>query len=577
MMKTTRSNTRRLVPRITKRRVLVAVSVLIVAIVAVQVAYPSHRMALFQTIDGVEVGGLTKKDAAEKVAGAYSTEPIEIYFGSQTTAYATPQLQEIGGSIRAEEVESISYTWWQRLIPSSLFWAHALNGDEPIAVQYNHEAAEAYVQDELGESCSVEPRNASVVARDGTLEVQSAENGGTCELSEVLSTIEAYQPSLTNHPDLKVAIEEIPPEIDDEAAEKVISQVMERLPGDKVTVSYDKKTATIPTKTVLSWLEFPEEDGALQPTVSAKKANDALTEQFGEVVARKAGTVTITTRDFAEIKREGGGNGRALDVSKTAANLTQFIRGEADNISIGTKTIKPTEKYIRTYSDSDTGLSALMKNFAQDNDGVYGVSLRELSGERRNAGYNANKQFTTASTYKLYVAISTLRRVENGSMKWSDSINGGRNLEKCFDDMIVLSDNPCAEALVQKIGYSALHKEAAEIGATNTNFLDTESYKTTAGDLTIVMAQLQAKQLPLSDSLQNKLLSVLKRNVYRQGIPAGANGTVADKVGFLDNLLHDTAIVSGSNGTYALSIMTEDSSWANIAKLTAELEKLRAR
>jgi hypothetical protein len=33
----------------------------------------------------------------------------------------------------------------------------------------------------------------------------------------------------------------------------------------------------------------------------------------------------------------------------------------------------------------------------------------------------------------------------------------------------------------------------------------------------------------------------MKRNVYRQGIPKGANGQTADKVGFLDAFLHDAA------------------------------------
>jgi beta-lactamase class A len=63
--------------------------------------------------------------------------------------------------------------------------------------------------------------------------------------------------------------------------------------------------------------------------------------------------------------------------------------------------------------------------------------------------------------------------------------------------------------------------------------------------------------------------------VYRQGIPAGASGAVADKVGFIDALLHDSAIVYSPSGTYVLAIMTDGSSWANIAQLTREIEALR--
>jgi len=67
----------------------------------------------------------------------------------------------------------------------------------------------------------------------------------------------------------------------------------------------------------------------------------------------------------------------------------------------------------------------------------------------------------------------------------------------------------------------------------------------------------------------------MKRNVYRQGIPAGTSATVADKVGFLNALVHDAAIVYSSKGTYVLTIMTDGSSWANVAELTRKIEALR--
>ena len=50
---------------------------------------------------------------------------------------------------------------------------------------------------------------------------------------------------------------------------------------------------------------------------------------------------------------------------------------------------------------------------------------------------------------------------------------------------------------------------------------------------------------------------------------------MADKVGFLDGLLHDAAIVYSPSGTYVLVIMTDGSSWAEIAALTRKIEELR--
>ena len=141
--------------------------------------------------------------------------------------------------------------------------------------------------------------------------------------------------------------------------------------------------------------------------------------------------------------------------------------------------------------------------------------------------------------------------------------------------MIVKSDNACGEAMLSKIGYGTLTKEIQAIGLSKSSFMHSFP-ETTAGDLTTFVGALQSGQL-LNPSSTNTLLSAMKRNVYRQGIPAGASGQTADKVGFLDAFLHDASIVYSPRGTYALSIMTEGSSWATIADLTRQIEKLRAQ
>ena len=79
--------------------------------------------------------------------------------------------------------------------------------------------------------------------------------------------------------------------------------------------------------------------------------------------------------------------------------------------------------------------------------------------------------------------------------------------------------------------------------------------------------------MPLTLTNQRKLIDTMTANIYREGIPAGVlNITVADKVGFQNELLHDTAIIYSPNGAYVLTILTENSSWANIAELTQLIE-----
>ena len=106
--------------------------------------------------------------------------------------------------------------------------------------------------------------------------------------------------------------------------------------------------------------------------------------------------------------------------------------------------------------------------------------------------------------------------------------------------------------------------------------MKSDNIYSTPNDLTLMLGMIATGQ-NFSSANQQRLIAAMKGNVYRSGIPAGVNGTVADKVGFMDGLLHDAAIVYGPNGTYALTIMTNGSSWATIADLAKQIDQLRAQ
>ena len=213
--------------------------------------------------------------------------------------------------------------------------------------------------------------------------------------------------------------------------------------------------------------------------------------------------------------------------------------------------------------------SALLENYARDHSGTFGISLAELSGKKRRASYNGDKQFITASTYKLFVAYSVLKRVESGKMDW------GTN-ETCFNKMISLSDNPCSEKFLHGIGLGEVTKDMQNLGLGNSTFMKSGGPFTTANDLALFLGFLESGT-SLSGQSRDRLLSAIRGNVFRQGIPAGTSGAVADKVGFLNGLLHDAAIVYSPSGTYVLAIMTDGSSWGAIADITRQIETLRVQ
>jgi len=255
--------------------------------------------------------------------------------------------------------------------------------------------------------------------------------------------------------------------------------------------------------------------------------------------------------------------------------IANVLNDKKDRAQAQVTSLPPKVEYSRTFSKTSTGIAAQLKFYDDDNAGVFGVSFSELGGQGLSAQHNGDRQFVTASTYKLFVAFSVIKRVEAGKMKWDDAdIAGGRDLNKCFDDMIVKSDNACAEALIKKIGANELNADIKSLGLNSTAF-KSDNNVTTANDLAKYLTQLEKGSMPIKPENRERLLGAMKRNVYRQGVPAGASGAVADKVGFLWGLLHDATIVYSPKGTYVLVVLTDGSTWANIADLTRKIEALR--
>ncbi|MDN5275145.1 MAG: hypothetical protein JWP06_1046 [Candidatus Saccharibacteria bacterium] len=560
-----------------KKQLLISLGVFLVLVIIGQIAYPGSRLLPFAQVDNIAVGGWQKKDVATELDKRYAATPVDIYFGETETAYRSPKPVDIKLQVNNQNrIEAISYPWYLRLLPGSLLWANLITKpSQDPQYTYNASAVKNYVDRELGSSCSVQPKNASFKASGNKLEVVKSHDGGMCEVFTVIARLSSVKPKITDtNNKVTIPVKVIKPAITNETASNLVKQLTAKL-GSGVTITAGSATRTIAATDVFSWLDASEQDGTLTYAFNSSRAGVYLNQQIAPSVTVKPGVSKVTTYDFVETARQDGQSGQTLDIIGTLAQLKEYIDSKRTSVSAVTKSVAPTVEYTRSYSATDTGMSALLKNYAESHPGTFGISLVELSGKHRRASYQDDKSFTTASTYKLFVAYSALKRVEEGSWQWSDQIQGGRNLEKCFDDMIVRSDNACAEAMLQKISYKSITSEIQALGLKNTTFLKGDTPLTTAGDLSLFNAMLQSGQILTQQASRDRLLDAMKRNIYRQGIPAGTSSQVADKVGFLDGLLHDVAIVYSPSGPYVLTIMSDGSSWATIADLTRQIESLQ--
>ena len=546
---------------------IIAGSSLVGLLLLIQLFYPSDRLPLYATIDGQSLGGKTTSEAVQVLNAAYANHTVAIYMGSSKTPVVSPKFSDMDIRVdNAARLESVSYPWYLRIIPTSLFWAGAGKTSEPTATFGNKFTT--FIETKLMPDCKQDPVDASLKANGTKLEVVSAITGGSCEKDDVLASIKKVTPSLTEGSSVRVAREEQTPAVGDDIAKALAETLNSRL-GKGITIDVLGGPVDVSASEVLGWLDFSTKDGEIVATVNSERAGDWLSKNIASKVAIAAGTSYIHTLDFTETSRVNGSTGRALDVGATVATIQSLVVGQSSTAAAVTKVVAPTEQYTRTYSASDTGLSALLANYAKDHTGTFGISMIELDGKKRRADYNGDKQFVTASTYKLFVAYSLLKQIDAGKRSWdSDSA--------CFNKMISYSDNACAESFLNALGLKNVTNDIQAIGLKNSTFMKSGGPFTTANDLTLMLGMIATSQ-NYSSVNQQRLVAAMKANVYRNGIPAGVNGTVADKVGFLDGLLHDAAIVYGPNGTYVLAIMTDGSSWATIADLAKQIDTLHAQ
>jgi beta-lactamase class A len=561
-----------------RRFVVYILSGLAGLLILFQLLYPTVNLVPFSSIEDVELGGSSKTEAIKVLDEKFNSSDIAVHFNDSETAFFKAGPSEVGiASSNKGRIEAINYPFFLRLVPTSILWAHTfVNAVDDLEYQRNQDTLDAFLATKFGEGCHLDVINATVNVEGENIQAVEAFSGGDCDLNEVRSKLTSVTPT-TEGAKVTISGNEIKPTVTTKRAEELAEHVKEVI-KDGIAVNDGKDKHTIPKEILRTWLDFAITDNKLDYSFNAERSASYLGERIASRVEKPTGVSTVTLRNFAEVSRDAGQSGVVFNQPAMLTSIKTALEKGENTVAVEVTTIEPTVKYVRTYNPDDPALSALLKKYAESHPGTYGVSMRELSGARRNASYRASTQYTTASTYKMFVAYSTLLRVESGEWKWSDRISGGRDLTQCFNDMIQLSDNECAVALLKKISVKTLTDEAHAIGATQTSFLVPNSIKSTAEDESLLLGLLESGQLLSQQSSRDTWIAAMKKNVYRQGIPKGVpSAVVADKVGFLDAWLHDASIVYSPKGTYVLVILTENASWANIAELAGQIETLRTK
>lgn len=543
----------------------IAVVVICLLSIFIQLVYPSGR-----TLPGTRLNGhfLTFKDSGQiqNALQELSTRKFNIVLGSKEYT-ATPS--EIGlyyaDNTAVQEVES--YPFGQRFIPFSMFFQHKQSIGDRLKPRVDQAKLNAFAA-KLVAGSAFQPIEGVITVKNGQVTTSPPKPGMKFTANDISKRLKNLSANIPDKLDIKG--QSVPPIYDIAAVNSAAQQAAALIRPISVTI--DSKTYSLSNSDVGSWLSFTPDPKTKQIDVGFSK--DAISKSLGSIaskVYKAPGTTYVTLVDGRETARQEGPSGLLLDTGLAASKIIPAITQKQADVRLSLSPAPPKIHYDRSYTASQAGLQALL-DYLVSSKGSYGIAVREIGGHGWSASSGGTKSFITASTYKLFVAYSVLKRIDSGEYHWNDKTYN-TDLSTCFNRMIINSDNPCAEAMVKRVGYSTLINEMHGLGLNSTSHSDT--FHSTPNDEALLVGKLARGEI-LSSSSRDLLISLMKQQRYRQGIPAGTGVLVADKVGFLYGYLHDAAIVYGPT-TYVLVIMTNNSSWSQIADTARQIQAQMSR
>ncbi len=538
-------------------------------IIALQLLYPPERALPLTRVAGQSVWWRTHEELAEMIAHNFQDTRLKLIVDS--TAHSEVLLASVGAEPNTEAMiqQVIDYPFWQRFVPFSIF-AH-IDAVTAVDVYYTTNILER-ASDEQAKELSFAPVNARLAIEHGEL-VATAERRG----SEVAAQ-SVYEAIIRAAPMLGVTTDVFVPAKRDSPAETARSLEAVRAAAEtaltrRVIIQANGHTFMPDNETIASWLQIGTGEHG-QSVLQV--AEDGIFSYF-DVIDKEAGVApgqtNINLTDGREIGRTPGTSGRAIDRAALKAQLSDWLllgQGQSEFIAVFQE-VAPSIIYDNKYTATEEGLRSYVADAAQRMN--VRIAIQQLDGGRWTASARADESTPSASTYKLFVSKWLFDQMDKGFVHWSDPMLD-TTVSTCFDRMTIASTNPCAESWLAQAGRANFNEYIYRLGfSEGTSFTNPIATHTTANDLQKMMLGINDNTI-ISGAHKDRLLRSLSTHPYRYGIPTGSSGQVWDKVGFLWDYVHDTAIVKHPKGTYVMTIMTKGQSYATIANLTREIERI---
>ena len=539
------------------------------AIIAVQLLYPLDRALPLARVAGENVWWQNHEQLAEAITTNFHATKLKLVVDGQTTTEVP--LASVGAEPNTEAMieKAVDYPFLMRFVPFSIFM---YTGDVVQADVYYTSAVLQEVSEEQAAQLSTAPMNARLAIENGMLIATAERRGSDVTAESVYKAISEASPILGDTTAIVVPAIRSNPQAGSKSLEAVRSAAESAL-GRQVVIRAGTHTFIPDDVTVASWLKIGT-NGTGGPILEL--AGDKVDEYLDTIDTETGvapGQTNINLTNGREISREAGSSGLAIDRVPLKQKIAEWLldgdgRGEFFAVY---KEVAPTIIYDNKYTATEEGLRTYIADVSKRMN-VH-IAIQQLDGEKWTASVRADESIPSASTYKLFVAKWLFDKMNKGIVQWDDPMLD-TTVSTCFDRMTIASTNPCAESWLAQAGRSNVNQYLYDLGfSMGTTFTHPVATHTTANDLQKMMLGIYDDSL-IDGANKERLLHSLSTHPYGYGIPTGSSGQVWDKVGFLWDYVHDTAIVKHPKGTYIMTIMTKGQSYATIANLTREIERI---
>lgn len=205
------------------------------------------------------------------------------------------------------------------------------------------------------------------------------------------------------------------------------------------------------------------------------------------------------------------------------------------------------------YTEMSAAIESVIADYPSMDIGVAWIDIKTSDA----GSYGVQDPFVAASTAKLFTAIAFLHDVEEGTNSFDDRV-AGRSAKDALEAMIVKSDNQAWKDFNNSV---MSHEELAAY-ADNIGFSEYDPTENTITPTSLARLINNLFERRLLNDENTRLLLGLMQRAYEptvQFIPdlAPEGVTVYHKPGYLNDRVHDAAIIDNGSRPYVLVIFTK--------------------